>query len=236
MWEDPQAGYRRAKQSRGKIAWFWLGFICATLPPVHMHYHGDFEGDEQFCYYLQDFCFMQGTHSGGRCSENISTALFIMIDVSWCQEQPNIIIAAVGCCRSSGSSLISETNFFVMLNKSCQVSHLLRERQQYSSTSQRQVEAELYSILLQTCICPQLDNYKINSSLNSMLRERKLHGLCFNTSLHSHRGVLINLQSPWPLTAGSLIHQLSQLPSSAARKKGEQIIYMFIIYLTSTRF
>lgn len=42
---------------------------------------------------------MQGTHSGERPSENISIALFIMIDVSWCQEQPNIIIAAVGSCR-----------------------------------------------------------------------------------------------------------------------------------------
>lgn len=39
-------------------------------------------------------------HIQERCSENISIALFIMIDVSWCQEQPNTIIVAVGSCRS----------------------------------------------------------------------------------------------------------------------------------------
>lgn len=148
MWEASQAGHRRAERDKGKIAWFWLGFICATLPPMDMHYRGDFEGDELFCYYLQDFCFMQGTHSGERCSENTSIALSIMIDVSWCQEQLNTIITDVASCRSSGSSLISDTNFFVMLNKSCWASHLPRERQQYSSTSQWQVKAELSSIKL----------------------------------------------------------------------------------------
>lgn len=202
MWGDPHIATfsvqaQKSQNRQREDCWFWLGFICATLPPVHMHYHGDFEGDKFFCYYLQDFCFMQGTHSGQRCSENISIALFIMIEMSWCQEQPNIIIAAVGSRRSSGSSLISETNFFVMLNKSCWASHLLREKQQYSSTSQWQLKAELNSILLQACICSQLDNCKINSSLNSKLSEKKWHGLCFNTSLHSDPQILINLQSLW---------------------------------------
>lgn len=55
--------------------------LISKDPPVHMYYHGDFKGDELFCY-SQDFCFMQGTYSGDRCSEKISTALFIKIDMS----------------------------------------------------------------------------------------------------------------------------------------------------------
>lgn len=159
MREAPQAGHGRGKKGRGNNAWLWLGFICTTLPPVHMHYYGDFKGDELFCY-LQDFCFMQGTHLAERCSEKISTALFITISASWHQDHLNAIAAAVGSCGSSGSSLISALNFFVILNKSCRVSHLLRERQQYSSTLQRQVKVELNSILLQANMCLQLKNCK----------------------------------------------------------------------------
>lgn len=157
MWEAPQVGRVKGRKGRGKDAWFWLGFICSTLPPVHMHYHGDFKGDEPFCY-LQDFCFMQRTRSTERCSEKISTALFVVISASWHQEHLNAIVAAVGSCGSSGSNLISDPNFFVILNKSCWVSHLLRGRQQYSSTSQWQVE--LNSILLQASICLQLKSCK----------------------------------------------------------------------------
>lgn len=159
MWEAPQSGHGRGRKGRGKDAWFWLGFICATLPPVHMYYHGDFKGDELF-YHLQDFCFMQGTHSVERCHENISTPLFIVISMSQHQEHPNTIVAAAGSCGSSGSNLISAPNFLVILNKSCCVSHLLRGRQQYISTSQWQVKAELNSILLQASICLQLRSCK----------------------------------------------------------------------------
>lgn len=228
--EIPSLGMEEPKRAEGRLLGFDLALsvqlsllcICITMEILK-------EMNSFFIIFRISASCRE--HIQGRDVVKISVlALFIMIEVSWCQEQPNIIIAAVGSHRGSGSSLISETNFFVMLNKSCWASHLLRERQQYSSTSQWQLKVELNSILLQICICSQLDNCKINSSLNSMLSEKKWHGLCFNTSLHSDFEIFINLQSLWPLVAGSLIHQISQLPISTVRKKGEQIIYIFIIY------
>lgn len=82
--ESSPGRHGRDRKGRGKDIWFWLGFICRALLPVHVHYHGDFKGDEMF-HYLQDFCFTQGTYSWERCGEKITIALLAMISTNWNQ-------------------------------------------------------------------------------------------------------------------------------------------------------
>lgn len=82
--ESSPGGHGRDGKGRGKDIWFWLGFICRALLPVHVHYHGDFKGDEMF-HYLQDFCFTLGTYSSERCGEKITIALLAMISTNWNQ-------------------------------------------------------------------------------------------------------------------------------------------------------
>lgn len=125
--ESSPGGHGRDGKGRGKDIWFWLGFICRALLPVHVHYHGNFKGDEMF-HYLQDFCFTLGTYSSERCGEKITIALLAMISTNWNQRVSHHCFEAMRSCRSSGSTFICPV-LFVTLKKSSWISCLLRGRQ-----------------------------------------------------------------------------------------------------------
>lgn len=108
VWGARQAEHGRNRKGKGEDIWFWLGFICTALLPVHVHYHGDFKGDKMF-HYLQDFCFTQGTHSSERCSKKITVALLAMISTNWHQRVSH------HCCW--GNEILRELRFRFYLSQ-----------------------------------------------------------------------------------------------------------------------
>lgn len=123
-WEAPQAQHGRGRKGRRKDAWFWLRFVCgspscACALPWRLQRRWN-------VLLPSGFLLRAGDTSAEKCSEKIGPALFVMISVSWHLEHPNTIAAAVGCCTSSGSDLISALNFSVSLNKSYWALQFLR--------------------------------------------------------------------------------------------------------------